>query len=47
MRVRADSTLIQLSDDVFSAGMERLEKDAANSSGDTPVISTLDLLVLR
>jgi len=47
IRVRADSTLIQLSDDVFSAGMERLEKDAANSSGDTPVISTLDLLVLR
>lgn len=47
IRVRADSTLIQLSDDQFMAGMNRLDKDAATSSADDPVISTLDLLVLR
>lgn len=47
IRVRADSTLIQLSDELFSAGMERLQEDAANSRGHEPVTSTLDLLVLR
>jgi ubiquinone/menaquinone biosynthesis C-methylase UbiE len=47
IRVRADSTLVQLTDDEFSAGMQRLEHDAAGPLGDEPVISTLDLLVLR
>jgi ubiquinone/menaquinone biosynthesis C-methylase UbiE len=47
IRVRADSTLIQLTDDEFSAGMQRLERDAASSPEDEPVISALDLLVLR
>jgi ubiquinone/menaquinone biosynthesis C-methylase UbiE len=46
VRVRADSTLIQLSDDVFAAGMNRLD-NAAVASGDEPVTTTLDLLVLR
>jgi ubiquinone/menaquinone biosynthesis C-methylase UbiE len=47
IRVRADSTLVQLTDDEFSAGMQRLEHDAASPLGDEPVVSTLDLLVLR
>jgi hypothetical protein len=47
VRVRADSTLIQLSGDLFAAGMDRLEKAAAASPGDEPVTTTLDLLVLR
>ena len=47
IRVRADSTLVQLTDDEFSAGMQRLEHDAASTLGDEPVVSTLDLLVLR
>jgi hypothetical protein len=45
--VRADSTLVQLTDHEFSAGMERLDPDAAGPSGHEPAISTLDLLVLR
>ncbi|HET6921188.1 MAG TPA: class I SAM-dependent methyltransferase [Jiangellaceae bacterium] len=47
VRVRADSTLVQLTDDQFSAGMQRLDHDAASPLGDEPVISTLDFLVLR
>ena len=47
VRVRADSTLVQLTDDEFSTGMQRLDHDAATSLGEWPVISTLDLLVLR
>jgi ubiquinone/menaquinone biosynthesis C-methylase UbiE len=47
VRVRADSTLIQLNDDLFAAGMNRLDKAAATSSADEPVTTTLDLLVLR
>ena len=47
VRVRADSTLVKLTDDEFSAGMQRLDHDAAGPLGDEPVISTLDLLVLR
>ncbi|MGH9119630.1 MAG: class I SAM-dependent methyltransferase [Acidimicrobiales bacterium] len=47
VRVRADSTLIRLSDDVFEAGMNRLDEVASTSSWDEPVTSTLDLLVLR
>jgi hypothetical protein len=47
IRVRADSTLVQLTEDEFSAGMQRLEHDAASPLGDEPVVSTLDLLVLR
>lgn len=47
VRVRADSTLIQLSDDVFAAGLNRLDNAAATSPADEPVTSTLDLLVLR
>jgi hypothetical protein len=38
---------VQLTDHEFSAGMERLDHDAAGPSGHEPVISTLDLLVLR
>jgi ubiquinone/menaquinone biosynthesis C-methylase UbiE len=47
IRVRADSTLIQLSDEQFEAGMDRLDKDAATAPTDEPITSTLDLLVLR
>jgi ubiquinone/menaquinone biosynthesis C-methylase UbiE len=47
IRVRADSTLIRLTDGEFEAGMRRLERDAASPVGDRPVISALDLLVLR
>ena len=47
VRVRADSTLVQLTDDEFSTGMQRLDHDAASPLGEWPVISTLDLLVLR
>jgi ubiquinone/menaquinone biosynthesis C-methylase UbiE len=47
VRVRADSTLIRLSDDQFAAGMNRLDRAAAASSADEPVTTTLDLLVLR
>jgi ubiquinone/menaquinone biosynthesis C-methylase UbiE len=47
LRVRADSTLVRLTEDEFSAGMERIDRDAARASGDGPVISILDLLVLR
>jgi ubiquinone/menaquinone biosynthesis C-methylase UbiE len=47
VRVRADSTLIQLSEDQFVEGMNRLDKAAAAISGDEPVTTILDLLVLR
>jgi ubiquinone/menaquinone biosynthesis C-methylase UbiE len=47
VRVRADSTLIQLSDDLFAAGLNRLDTAAATAAADQPVITTLDLLVLR
>jgi hypothetical protein len=47
VRVRADSTLIQLSDDQFAAGMNRLDEAATTSPRDKPVTTTLDLLVLR
>jgi ubiquinone/menaquinone biosynthesis C-methylase UbiE len=47
IRVRADSTLIRLSGDLFVAGMSRLDQAAAASLADEPVTSTLDLLVLR
>lgn len=47
LAVRADSTLIQLSDDAFAAGMARLERDAAAAPENEPVITTLDLAVLR
>jgi ubiquinone/menaquinone biosynthesis C-methylase UbiE len=46
-RVRADSTLIQLSEDQFAEGLNRLDKAAAAGAGDEPVTTTLDLLVLR
>jgi ubiquinone/menaquinone biosynthesis C-methylase UbiE len=47
IRVRADSTLIQLDASEFDAGMARLERDAAIAPADQPVITTLDLAVLR
>ena len=47
VRVRADSTLIQLSEDDFAAGMNRLDEAATASPADEPVTTTLDLLVLR
>jgi hypothetical protein len=47
IRVRADSTLIQLSDDQFAAGIKPLDKASATAPTDEPVTSTLDLLVLR
>ena len=47
IRVRADSTLIRLRDDQFAAGIRWLDEAAVTFSPDEPVISTLDLLVLR
>jgi ubiquinone/menaquinone biosynthesis C-methylase UbiE len=47
VRVRADSTLVALSEDEFARGMEALEKAAAEEMTPTPVVDRLDLLVLR
>ena len=47
VRVRADSTLIQLSDELFAAGLHRLDRAVTTSPADKPVTTTLDLLVLR
>lgn len=47
VRLRADSTLTPLTAEEFARGMERLEADAARETTPTPVVSGLDLLVLR
>ena len=44
VRVRADSTLAVLDDEVFQTGLLKLEEAAAGPSGARPVVSTLDLL---
>jgi ubiquinone/menaquinone biosynthesis C-methylase UbiE len=46
-RLRADTTLILLTDDEFSSRQAALETAAAREMRPTPVIDTLDLLVLR
>lgn len=46
-RHRANTTLLALSDAEFSAGLEALRVAAHDAVADEPVISRLDLLVLR
>ena len=45
MRLRANSNLQVISDDAFSRGLERIERDASRSA--SPVSDRLDLVVLR
>jgi ubiquinone/menaquinone biosynthesis C-methylase UbiE len=47
VRTRADTTLQAISDDEFAAGLAALDRDVAAETGPAPVISRLDLLVLR
>ncbi len=44
-RLRADTTLQQISDDEFEEGMQALEADADSETVPAPVVSQLDLLV--
>jgi ubiquinone/menaquinone biosynthesis C-methylase UbiE len=46
VRIRADTTLVALTDDEFAAGMRRLEAEAAQETDPQPVADGLDLLVL-
>jgi hypothetical protein len=46
-RLRADTTLALMSDEAFRARQAALEQAAAVETESTPVIDTLDLLVLR
>jgi hypothetical protein len=46
-RLRADTTLALMTDEAFIARQEALERAAAAGTEPTPVIDTLDLLVLR
>jgi ubiquinone/menaquinone biosynthesis C-methylase UbiE len=46
-RLRADTTLILLTEQEFRGGQAALEDAASREKGATPVIDTLDLLVLR
>ena len=45
--VRADSTLAAISDHDFERGMRFLEQSAAAEKEPEPVVTTLDLLVLK
>jgi SAM-dependent methyltransferase len=45
--VRADSTLAAISEEDFESGMRKLEEAVAAEPDPKPVISTLDLLVLK
>jgi hypothetical protein len=47
VRVRADSTLAAISDDDFERGMAALDRTAAEGRHAGPVITGLDLLMLR
>jgi hypothetical protein len=47
VRLRADTTLQAISDDDFAAGLAALDRDAAAETAPTPVVTRLDLLVLR
>jgi ubiquinone/menaquinone biosynthesis C-methylase UbiE len=47
VRLRADTTLQAISDDEFAAGLAALDRDVAAETAPAPVISRLDLLVLR
>ena len=47
VRTRADSTLLALSEAEFAEGLRALEDDAAAETEPQPVISYLDLMVLR
>lgn len=47
LRTRADSTLVELSDEDFESGMRALEEEAAMERLPHPVVDQLDLLVLR
>jgi SAM-dependent methyltransferase len=42
---RSDTTLVQLTDDEFAAGLRRIDEDVA--AGRTRPVATIDLLVLR
>jgi hypothetical protein len=46
-RLRADSTLAQLSDEDFDRGLAALERAVADQAGPRPVEARIDLLVLR
>ena len=46
-RTRADTTLALMTDDAFAARQAALEQAAARETTPTPVVDTLDLLVLR
>jgi len=46
-RTRADTTLALMTDEAFAARQAALEQAAARETNPTPVIDTLDLLVLR
>ena len=45
--VRADSTLASISDDDFEQGMADLNRTAADDRYAEPVVTGLDLLILR
>jgi len=47
VRTRADSTLLALTDAEFAGGLRALEDDVAAETEPRPVISHLDLMVLR
>lgn len=47
IRLRADSTLVQLPDRDFEAGLKALEEAADGEPTPSPVVETIDLLVFR
>jgi hypothetical protein len=46
-RHRANTTLLALPDAEFAAGLEQLRRAARGAGTDTPVVSRLELMVLR
>jgi ubiquinone/menaquinone biosynthesis C-methylase UbiE len=46
VRLRADSTLVPLTDEEFRAGLRKLDDDVAREQEPSPVVDRLDLLVL-
>jgi hypothetical protein len=47
VRLRADTTLVALSDDEFAAGLEQMEAAAAADTAAEPIVDHVDLLVVR
>jgi hypothetical protein len=47
LSTRADSTLAALDDDMFTAGLQALERDARSETSPTPIVDRLHFTVLR